>query len=190
SASVTVHVDAGLHYVAADSTNPMAPYISWATAATNIQDAVDAAFAIGATVLVSNGTYGAGGRAVFATTNRVAATRPLALQSVNGPLLTAIDGGRSNRCVYLAKGATLSGFTLTNGVGGVFCEWPNAVVSNCLVVGNSGAGAVGGTLNNCTLNGNSGGGAGNATLNNCTLRGNSADYGGGAWSSTLNNCTL
>ncbi len=220
-ATTTVHVVAQpVHYVAAGSTNALAPYTSWSTAAATIQDAVEAA-ELWALVLVTNGTYLTGGRAVGtnALVNRVAVGKPLALQSVNGPQFTVIQGcqvaGTTNgdgaiRCVYLADGASLSGFTLTNGAtqsggdstgqqgGGVFCASTNATLTNCVLVGNSafqdGGGAYSGTLNNCTVTSNSayyGGGAYSGTLNNCTLTGNSASFaGGGASYGMLNNCTL
>ena len=178
SATVTIHVVAEpVHYVSAVSTNPLPPYRSWATAATNIQDAVDAAFAYG-TILVTNGVYATGGRSVHgAMTNRVAVQKPVTLRSVNGPQFTVIRGyqvpGTTNgdgavRCVYLASGASLSGFALTNGAtravadwpaygessgGGVWCE-SEAVVSNCVVVGNAamgGGGAFGGTVIDCSF---------------------------------------
>jgi hypothetical protein len=120
------------------------------------------------------------------------------------------------RCVYLTSGAALVGFTLTQGAapvvcinsgndtvctgntgGGVMSESVSAVVSNCVLIGNSanyGGGASGGTLYNCTLSGNSaegeGGGAEGSTLYNCTLVGNSSWIGGGADWCTLNNCSL
>jgi hypothetical protein len=207
SATVTVHVVEGVHYVAATSGNPVAPYTSWTTAATNIQDAVDVA-PPGATIFVTNGTYAAGGRTTLATgdgaTNRVAVTKPVTLRSVNGPEVTVINGSGTARCLYLTNDAVMVGFTLTNGwayhSGGVYCE-SSAVLTNCVLTGNStyysgfGGGAYGGTLNNCTLTGNSalfdGGGAYGCTLNNCTLTGNYAtNWGGGAYVCVLNNCIV
>jgi len=199
---------ATVRYVNVNNANPTPPYTNWATAATDIQSAVDAAGA-GDQIVVTNGVY-AGGSWVdpYGNVNCVVVDTPLSLQSVNGPDVTVIDGGGAGRCLYLTNNAVLVGFTLTNGVGGVYCE-SNAVLTNCVLTGNSasydGGGAYGGTLNNCTLIGNSafyggwdctlicfayGGGASSCTLNNCTLIGNSASGGGGAWLCTLNNCTL
>ncbi len=221
SSTVVVHVvTQPIHYVAAGNVNPVSPYTSWATAASNIQDAVDAATVPTALVLVTNGTYANGGKAVSGImTNRVAVDKLLRVQSVNGPEFTVIkgyqvpattNGDGAIRCVYLMNGAILSGFTLTGGAtvlagygGGLWCE-PFATATNCVVSGNSafhgGGGAYGGKLNNCTLTGNvavTGGGASDATLNNCTLIGNRAFFpnggagaGGGAHGCTLNNCML
>ncbi len=107
-------------HVNASNATPSAPFSTWATAATNIQDAIDAA-ADGDTVLVTNGVYATGGRAVYGTmTNRVAVDKAVVLQSVNGPEVTVITGQTDTRCVYLTNGAALSGFTLTNGATRVF----------------------------------------------------------------------
>jgi len=205
STSVTVHVmNQPVHYVALGNLNPVAPYLSWATAATNIQDAVDAAFG-GSEVLVSNGVYQTGGRVAYGSlTNRVVITKAVTLQSVNGPAVTTIqgyqipgvlNGDSAVRCAFLMDGATLDGFTLTGGAthglagyylldgsgGGLWCQSANVLVANCLIVSNScrwwGAGAYGGTLSNCLVNGN---------LNSST----GFAGGGGAAYSTLLNSTI
>ncbi len=218
---ITVHVVTAVHYVVTTGSSPTAPYTSWATAARNIQDAVDAAIVPGAIVLVTNGIYQAGGRSAFGgLTNRVLVDKATKVRSVNGPILTVIRGHRVQdstngdsaiRCAYLADGASLEGFTLTNGAtrmsgdifgdlsaGGVYCQSSAAVVSNCVLSGNSAYGYAGGTysgtLVNCLLVGNNsaygGGGAYNATLSRCTLMANSSASGGGIASGTLQNCSL
>lgn len=184
-------VSGATRYVWLDNPNPTPPYTDWLTAATGIQDAVDIAEA-GEEVLVTNGVYQTGARAVDGMSNRVAVTKPVTVRSVNGPAVTQIVGyqvpGTTNgpaavRCVYLTNGAMLAGFTLTNGA--TQSDWRT---------NRSGGGALSSTLNNCALTANSaddGGGTGYSTLNNCTLTDNSArEFGGGAFFGTLNNCTL
>ncbi len=201
-------------YVNVRNTTPAAPFSDWATAATNIQDAVDAAVA-GDEIVVTNGVYQTGARAVYGMSNRVAVTKPVTVRSVNGPDVTSIvghgpTGDNAIRCVYLTNGAVLAGFTLRDGGtqdmhgsyksycgGGAWCEGLYTVLSNCVISGcqsyDDGAGVFGGTLYNCSLVGNDGfygGGAFASTLNNCRLGGNWGEGGGGAYASTLNNCTI
>ena len=218
SATGMVHVvTRPVHYVAADSGHPLPPYTSWETAATNIQNAIDAATVAGALILATNGIYSTGGRAVRNTvTNRVALTKPVTVQSINGPDVTVIRGGgddatgeRPIRCAYVGSGAVLSGFTLTNGInanpvicnpdsagGGAWCEF-SGTLTNCIITGNSAclAGAAyGGRLYSCALIDNgaawTGGGAVDATLYSCLLERNGAKFVGGASGGTLYNCTL
>ena len=189
-----------VHCVDVAGTNPIAPYSTWATAATNIQDAITASVG-GEIVLVTNGVYSTGGKIEAGDlTNRVALDKPVTVTSVNGYAATVIQGAWDSistngpgavRCAYLANGALLSGFTLQNGAtratgdsysggplesgGGIWCVSTNGVVSNCLLTNNTAI---------------YGGGIAYGTLNNSLVVFNLAVYGGGAYYATLNNCTV
>src|SRR5664279_3657819 len=146
---------AATRYVDLNSTNATTPFIDWTTAATNIQDAIEASVD-GDLILVTNGVYGAGGRVMAGDlTNRVALNKALTVQSVNGPFATVIQGtGATNgnsavRCAWLTNGASLVGFTLQAGAtrssgdnalgngGGAWCSSSNAIVANCLIMSNT-----------------------------------------------------
>jgi len=191
------NVSADTLFVCPVSTNPVPPFTNWATAATGIQQAVNAA-AAGDDVVVTNGTYGA-----------VSVEKALLLRSVNGPQVTIIDAARQSRCAYLTNGASLAGFWLRHGAadvfgGGVFCASSDVFLTNCVITDNtvytnsngsaigSGGGVYGGTLYNCVVASNSaaavGGGAIASTLYNCTVTGNHADRrGGGVYNTAATN---
>lgn len=207
-------VGAGTVRYVAPSGSHTFPYTNWLSAATNIQDAIDAS-PTGTLVLVSNGVYATGGRTVTGglLTNRVVIDRAIRVESVNGPAVTTITGqgpvgDSAVRCVWMAPGARLSGFTLTNGAtrsvvysnyvdgygGCLRAEGASTLVSNCVLTAGAsmhpGSGAAGGNLILCDLIGNTKGGAYSSTLTRCYLSGNSGSYGGAAHQSTLVQCSL
>jgi len=203
-----------VHCVDAAGASPLAPYADWASAATNIQTAIDAA-AIGDIVLVTNGMYDTGGKVMAGDlTNRIALDKALIVMSVNGATTATIEGtpglGGVNatlapngpqavRCAWLGKDTILSGFTLrgggtriSNGTfdvaidcgGGIWCASQYGLVSYCVIQENSAN--------------FQGGGSYGATLNNCQIVLNGAGvrfpnrtysgYGGGVYNAYLNNC--
>src|SRR5215471_94991 len=167
---IVFSTEAATRYVNLNNPTPGAPYTNWTTAATNIQTAVDIA-ASGDLVLVTNGVYETGSRIISGVSRVAVDSEVITIQSVNGPVVTVIKGflGTTNtadaiRCVYLARGARLFGFTLTNGAvgygagGGIYCQSASSVVSNCVITGNAsvaGGGANSGTFLNCLFVGNS-----------------------------------
>lgn len=210
SAVVTVNVAC----VDPANATPSAPYSSWATAASSLQDAIDAS-ASGTVVLVTNGIFGSGGRLTpgDSTTNRIVLGKALTVMSVNGPDQTAIEGAwdaastngpGSIRCAWITDGAVLGGFTLRNGStaqdgGGVWsggtglqASLVHCVVTNCTAA-RYGGGVYQGRMVGCAAAGNmagAGGGLGWGFADNSTFTGNSAGAGGGVYESHLNRCEV
>ena len=196
---------ADTHYAAQNGQTPSGTFTDWNSAASNIQDAVNAA-TTNDTVLVGAGHY---------TTNALAGnvvniTKPLSLLSSNGiPASVSIDGSGANRGIYVSGAATnqllIDGFTVSNcwatsGSGLYVTFSGTAVVQNCVVsdniqgnAGGIGVSMVGGIMiSNCvvrhnmsTNSGSTGGGIyqynGKTLITDCLIESNSAYDGGGIW---------
>ena len=215
-----VQLPAATYYVNLNNPAPTPPYTNWFIAATNIQDAVDASSS-GDLILVTNGVYKTGFRgAVDSTPCRVVVDKQVTLRSVNGPDSTIIEGFSlpgsfpwslsSVRCAYLTNGASLIGFTLTNGSvratayvnlgdpgGGVLCASTSEVLSNCVIINCAayiGGGAQGGTLVNCLITNClghiGGGGAYAANLERCEVIWTTAHNYGGLYLCNATNCNI
>jgi len=190
--------DESTHYVSTTGRHVW-PYITWANAATNVQDAIDAARE-GELVLVAAGQYTLGAEL------RVASN--ITVRAVDGAAVTMLDARGLHRVARVSGGAVLEGFTLTNGYAccgaprsdcGAGVRVDGAFVLNCLVAGNEATGCGGGVyalnsalVSNCVVTGNrarEGGGAfaeSAARLIACRLAGNMAqNVGGGSLLSTL-----
>ena len=167
---------------------PESPYKTWATAATNIQDAVDVAVN-GDTVLVRSGAY--------PLTAPISFTKQIDLRSVAGegtlddPLDrdgTILDGGNACQVLNIAASGTpmtIRGFTIRNGKvsgdgckgGGVYLaggpnRWvvlSDSIIENCRAEGN---GAMGGGIHLYNI----------AGVTNCIIRNNfCTGLGGGVY---------
>jgi hypothetical protein len=218
----TVLSPAAVHYVTPPggygTNNP--PYTNWADAATNIQDAVNAAES-GETIYVTNGSY--------CVTNQIALVSNITLRSMNGwsNTLVYLDWpAYTSRCFYVSN-SVVDGFAVSNGHfyssasvpggGGAFIA-SNGLMQNCYFVGNVasstynyGSGGGGayinkGMVSNCifftncalgspsTYSGN--GGAIDVSAGyvlNCTIISNYCAYHGGginASSAIISNCPM
>ncbi len=203
---VFMKAGAATYYVDTANRHPVSPFTSWATAATNIQDAINAAGFTSNTIWVNDGVYKFGGIYSPAYARVATLGKPLTIQSVNGPEVTIIQGQSGWACARLTDGTVLSGFTLKNSTnyfvgfsGGVFCSSINCLVTNCFITGNfcgggagSSGGISGGTVIDCVVSNNQSfcGGAASNILINCTLVANYGGTCGGVYRSSLTNCLL
>ena len=153
--------------------------------------------------MVTNGTY--------VLSSEIISTNSISIRSVNGPLLTVVDGNDSTRCFNISFGL-LSGFTITRGhadAGGGLWSVSNRL-ENCIIEGNTAQNAGGGiwdvvsTIQNCLIYDNAvtngagycqGGGAAlrGSVLRNCTVTRNSACGSGGGvvcMGETVENCVI
>jgi len=184
------------HYVSLNGSH-VSPYSSWATAATNIQSAVDVAVS-GDVVVVTDGVYIVG--------STITVTNGITVQSENGSEVTEVNGDASVRCFNLiGPEIILKGFTVRQGyapiAGGIYMS-NGARVKNCVLLNNRAIGGPsvpgynaygggiylesGGEISNCSILSNRaeigyGGGIyilGGGTVSNCAIRKNVADNGG------------
>lgn len=175
--AVSIQAQGITRYVSLSGSNT-APYTNWATAAREIQDAVNVSSG-GDAVLVTNGTY--------LLTNQISITKSIIVRSVNGSSSTTVNGNYpscTNRCFYINNSAAvLDGFTVTNAYiassafhgAGILVDGGGTVI-NCIITGNrinyagvSYGGGIylnGGVVSNCQV------------LSNVVLDGNSGRAGG------------
>jgi len=115
----------------------ISPFDNWEKAATNIQDAVDILPTDSRSVImVGPGRYDSQNAKTKLSgldtwgKSAVWAEKPVDIIAVDGPRYTLVDGLGTARCFLLASNASISGFTLTNGVAGNPESPPGAITKN------------------------------------------------------------
>lgn len=170
--------------------------LSWATAFTSIQAAVDRVESVGeGEVWVAQGTYTATGDSVLTVSHHVdiygsfAGTETIRNARTGAMGTTIIDGEGTRSCVRYTANALLDGFLIRNGRasdgGGMLIgNYVNAKVRNCIFLCNTAMKHGGAIYNSASW----------PVLTNCLFSENTASYGGGMYSfmgaPTLTNCTF
>ncbi|HBA85138.1 MAG TPA: hypothetical protein DCZ95_13695 [Verrucomicrobia bacterium] len=170
------------------------PFASWLTAATNPCDAARAAND-GAVIYMTNGMYN--------LTGPVELNKGVILQSMQGALVTTLNGRGLNRCLELNhSNARVVQVSISNGAaaygGGVFIQAAGGRMEDCRIVNNAASQSGGGVymdragvLERCALEANMAADRGGAvylkaggSLKSCLLaRNQAAGDGGGAFCS-------
>ncbi|MBN1670962.1 MAG: PKD domain-containing protein [Kiritimatiellae bacterium] len=163
---VVLAARADTHYVSLSGAH-QSPFTTWADAATNVQDALNAA-SEGDMVAITNGTY--------MLSSQLSLNAGITVVSVNGASETVVNANHTGRCFYLGHpNAVLNGLTITGGEGqhgsGVYCAG-GGTVTNCVLAGNS----VGGDFYGGAVYCNGGGAVIDCTLSNNTAVLGSAVY--------------
>lgn len=183
---------AAARYVNVSNTTPAAPFTTWASAATNLQAAIDEAVS-GDEILVAPGVY--------PTTSGISipAEKTLSLRSTERRA-AVMDGQGAITILYIdGTNSVVEGFTLQHGHpaggmgGGVFIK-NGSILRDCLVVSNHaywGGGVLlmpPATVEDCTIQDNLADGEGggiyfhaetDAVVRNCSIQGNVASNNGG-----------
>ncbi len=196
------------NYVSASGSHQY-PYLSWATAANDIQSAVDAGID-GTVTLAEEGVHNLNGTLII--------TNGITLGSRSGASSATLAGNGAERCLYLGHtGAVVTGFTISNGAaagsgdelhGGGAYFYYSGTIRDCLITDNSAIGNGGGAylfrggivMNSIIRNNTPGWGGGGSylyyggTVQNSLIVCNIAGrHGGGLHtygSGTVRNCTI
>jgi parallel beta-helix repeat protein len=123
------------HYVATNGGH-VSPFITWATAATNLEAALSVAVP-GGKIFVSNGN--------FRVPAEIVVTQPVYITSMNGATATHFVATGSSRVFRITPGVVLNGFTIRGGAatgaalnahgGGIFFD-EGGLASNCIIAAN------------------------------------------------------
>ncbi len=189
-----VAIGPAVAYVARAGNTDVFPYDTWATAASNVQDAVDAAVD-GSTVWVEPEHY--------LLDETLVVGQAVALRCAGGAGSAILDGDGSVPCLYLDHAeALVDGFTMTNGASttaqaaGVHV-YGGGVVTNCTIIRNVNTATSGASgfyiegihgvlthsrvlLNSAAAHAAGGGIVVFGTVRNCLVAGNQATTGSGA----------